>query len=184
MGLYAESDQMLTIEQLAPFLQRIEKSMSRHPARPVQIDLYLYLKRETVEEDFQKGLIDIIRIGEGPLVRLRRLDPAITPLVQQVSGGKTSAIFVARSSPITNLTGLNGTKFCAGNPTSSSSGYRLIDQLRLAGLRYTKGICETPAQFLLANHACVESSFRHQVEIVFSVAFIFKVLEIRVPQPG
>jgi ABC-type phosphate/phosphonate transport system substrate-binding protein len=134
VGIYTDTDQVLTIEQLAPFLQKVESGMAYRLSKPVQIDLYLYLKRETLEAALLDGLIDIVRLGEGPLVRLRRTDNAITPLVQQVSGGKTGAIFVAVSSPITNLAGLRGKTFAAGNPTSTSSGYKLIEALLEAGL--------------------------------------------------
>jgi ABC-type phosphate/phosphonate transport system substrate-binding protein len=135
VGIYTETDQLLTIEQLAPFLQRVERSMSGSlRSTPVQVELYMYLKRELLEAALLDGLIDIVRIGEGPLVRLRRADPAITPLVQQISGGKTGAIFVAVSSSITNLNGLRGRSLAAGSPTSTSSGYKLLEVLLKAGL--------------------------------------------------
>jgi ABC-type phosphate/phosphonate transport system substrate-binding protein len=81
------------------------------------------------------GLIDFVRIGEGPLVRLRRINPRITPLAQQVSGGKTSVVFVAASSPFQKMEDLRGVRFAAGNRTSSSSGYKLREQFLNAGLR-------------------------------------------------
>jgi serine/threonine protein kinase len=137
VGIYTETDQVLTIEQLAPFLQRVERGMSRSPrSTPVQVDLYMYLKREPLEAALLDGLIDIVRLGEGPLVRLRRADSAITPLVQQVSGGKTGAIFVAVSSSITNLFGLRGRSIAAGSPTSTSSGYKLFEVLLKARLHF------------------------------------------------
>jgi serine/threonine protein kinase/ABC-type phosphate/phosphonate transport system substrate-binding protein len=134
VGIYTETDQVLTIEQLAPFLHRIEKEISSLFSGGIQMDLYLYLKREALEAAFLDGLIDVLRIGDGPLVRLRRMDPAITPLVQQVSGGKTSVVFVAASSAIASMEELKGAKFAAGNPTSTSSGYRLLEELLDAGL--------------------------------------------------
>ena len=135
IGIYSEADQWLTAEQLAPFLQAIEKGMARQLTQSVQIDLYMYQKRESLEAIFLRRLIDVVRIGEGPLVRLRRLDASITPLVQQVSGGKTSVVFVAASSPITDVAGLKRMRFAAGNPTSTSSGYKLLEHFLQAGLR-------------------------------------------------
>src|SRR6185436_10453124 len=108
VGIYHEPDQLRAIEQLAPFLHKVEKTMTRRLTRSVQIDLMLFLQREYLEKDLNEGQIDIIRIGEGPLVRLRRDNSSITPLVQQNSGGKTSVVIVARSSPITTLAELIG----------------------------------------------------------------------------
>jgi hypothetical protein len=129
VAIYTETEQVLTIEAIAPFLRKVESGMSRHLSKPVQIDLYLYVKRELLEDALTNGLIDIIRIGEGPLVRLRRINPSITPLVQQVGGGKTGLVFVATSSLVTNVAGLRGKTFAAGNPTSTSSGYKLLEVL-------------------------------------------------------
>jgi ABC-type phosphate/phosphonate transport system substrate-binding protein len=134
VAIYTDTDQLLTAQQLAPFLRKVERGMSRHYSRSVQIDLYLYLERDLVEKNLLNGLIDIARIGEGPLVRLRRTDAAITPLVQQISGGKTHVIYVAINSPVTNLAGLRGRKLAAGNQTSTSSGHNLIKELLQAGL--------------------------------------------------
>ena len=134
MGIYTDDDQILTISQLAPFVLEVQESMSGKGERPVQIDALLFKNRALLESKFTNGLIDVIRIGEGPLVRLRRINPRITPLVEQVSGGKTSVIFVARSSPIYQIEDLVGKKFAAGSPTSTSSGLRLLEKLLEHGL--------------------------------------------------
>jgi ABC-type phosphate/phosphonate transport system substrate-binding protein/predicted Ser/Thr protein kinase len=134
VGIYTETDQVGAIEQFAPFLRKIEKEMSSQLSDGAQVEMYLYIKRETLETAFLKGLIDVVRIGEGPLVRLWRIEPGIAPLVEQVSGGKTSVIFVAASSPIISMEQLKGTRFAAGNRTGTSSGYRLLEELLKVGL--------------------------------------------------
>lgn len=134
VGFYPETRQDYMITRLAGFLSELQTSMSREFETPIQIELYLYRKRVALEEALLNGLIDFVRVGEGPLVRLRRKNPHVTPLVEQTSGGKTSVIFTAASSPLTNLAGLKGKTIAAGSATATASGYKLIKTLLDAGL--------------------------------------------------
>lgn len=108
--------------------------MSGSGLKRIQVYLYIFKTREPLEQAFLEQKIDIVRIGEGPLVRLRRADAGVTPLVQQVSGGKTSIVFVAASSSIFSIEGLRGKRFAAGNRTSTSSGCKLFEIFLQAGL--------------------------------------------------
>jgi len=137
VGIYADDDQALTIQQLAPFFPVLEKSMSRSRSRPVQIDLFMYRRRENLESAVTNELIHFFRMGEGPLARLRSVDRRITPLAQQLSGGKISVLFVPRNSPITEIHQLKGKKIAVGSRTSTSSGFRLLELLLRNGLRST-----------------------------------------------
>jgi ABC-type phosphate/phosphonate transport system substrate-binding protein len=132
IGIYTELGQMENIIKLTPFLRKIEQEVSR--TCPVRIELFEYRRRESMESDFLQDRLDVIRIGEGPLARLRRHDLAITPLVQQVGGGKTSVVFVAASSSIRRIEELKGTSFIAGSPTATSSGFKLLEILLEAGV--------------------------------------------------
>jgi ABC-type phosphate/phosphonate transport system substrate-binding protein/predicted Ser/Thr protein kinase len=142
VGICPETDQARAILEITPFLRAVEHTMSRQLPCAVQIEMSVFKHREDMERALLQGSVDLVRIGEGPLTLLRRMEPAITPLAQQVGGGKTSVVFVAASSPYQRMEDLKGVAFAAGNTNSTSSGYKLLEILLEAGLSERNGSIE------------------------------------------
>ena len=180
IGIYADDDQVLTIPQLAQFFPVLEKIMSRGRSRPVEIDLFIYLRRENLESALTNGVIDIVRIGEGPLVRLRTVDRRIIPLAQQVGGGKTSVVFVPRGSPITEIAQLKGKRVAAGSRTSTSSGFRFPEMLLRLGLRSTdvKLVFHESSEknYRLVKEGAYDAGIGRRDKLVGSLTNYFRVL--------
>jgi ABC-type phosphate/phosphonate transport system substrate-binding protein len=67
--------------------------------------------------------------------------------VEQIGGGKTSIVFTAKSSMITNIAGLKGKRFAAGNRSATSSGVKLPELL------LTNGLHECDLQLKFHDHS-------------------------------
>ncbi|MDF1811835.1 MAG: PhnD/SsuA/transferrin family substrate-binding protein [Verrucomicrobiales bacterium] len=136
-GLYAADKASTVVEQFAPTLTQLEKSLTERLGRPVKLQLKITTEYGKGIQFIEEGIVDFSRLGPASFVIAKKRNPDLELLAMESKKGErvfNGIIAVHRDSPIRELSELKGKSFAFGDPLSTIGRYLSQTELLKAGL--------------------------------------------------